>query len=72
MTALVISVSVKVNVTIGLSRTFRTKGGRKQAIQTPSVRRTLGCTIPAEPLEGNPGSPRLTRAEKRLISNPER
>ena len=50
MTAFVISVSVKVNVTIGPSRTFRTKGGRKQAIQTPSVRRTLGYTIPAEPL----------------------
>ena len=42
--------SMKVNVTIGPSCTFNTKGGRKQAMQTPSLCRTLGYTMPAEPL----------------------
>jgi hypothetical protein len=50
MTTAVISASTKVNVTMGPSCTFSTKGGRKQAIQTPSLCRTLGYTIPAEPL----------------------
>jgi hypothetical protein len=39
---LVISVSMKVNLSIGPSRTFRTSGGRKQAMQTPPRSRTLG------------------------------
>jgi hypothetical protein len=39
-----------VNFTIDPSRTFNTSGGRKHAIQTPPSRRTLGYTIPAEPL----------------------
>ena len=50
VTTAVISASMKVNVTIGPSWTFSTKGGRKQAIQTPSLCRTVGYTIPAEPL----------------------
>jgi hypothetical protein len=32
----------KVNVTNGPSRTFKTRGGRKQAMQIPPLRRTLG------------------------------
>jgi hypothetical protein len=50
MTTAVISASMKVNVTMGPSCTFSTKGGRKQAIQTPFLWRTLGYTMPAEPL----------------------
>lgn len=50
MTTAAISASTKVNVTIGPSCTFSTKGGRKQTIQTPFLCRTLGYTIPAEPL----------------------
>lgn len=49
-TTAVISASMKVKVTIGPSRTLSTKGGRKQAMQAPSFCRTLGYTIPAEPL----------------------
>ncbi len=50
MTTPIISPSVKVNVTIGPSCTLSTKGGRKQARQMPPFCRTLGYTIPAEPL----------------------
>ena len=48
----------EVNVTMGPSCTSSTKGGRKQAIQSPSLCRTLGYTIPAEPLV-NSSSPRI-------------
>jgi hypothetical protein len=44
------SASVNVNVTLCAARPLSTRGGRKQATQKPSLCRTLGYTIPAEPL----------------------